>query len=674
MQKRKIIITSSLPYANGDIHLGHLVEYIQTDIWARFQRLRGHSCYYICGIDAHGTPVMLRAQQDGIAPEKLVETMRDRQHKDFKNFHVDFCNFYSTHSTENQQLTNEIFGRLEEKGLIRSRTIKQAYDAEKNMFLPDRFVKGECPRCGNEDQYGDSCDNCGATYAPLDMKNPVSVLSGSTPIEKESEHLFFDLPQLEVFLKSWMSPEHLQSAIINKLNEWFADGLQAWDISRDKPYFGFEIPGHPGKYFYVWLDAPIGYIASFKNYCAAHPEVNFDEFWQKDSNTELYHFVGKDVAYFHSLFWPAVLQGADIRLPNAVYVHGFLTVNGKKMSKSRGTFIRARTYSKHLNPEHLRYYYATKLNDGVEDLDLNLEDFKTKVNSDLVGKVVNIASRCAGFINKKFAGQLAEKIAEPALYSEFQQAQTNIAKHYEQRQYAAAMREIMRLADLANHYINEKAPWVLAKQTDRLEEVQAICSMGINLFRLLIIYLSPVLPELSQKSAEFLNVDNFSWQDLDSPLLSHTVNTFKPLMTRIEQEQLDAMQEDAKQELKPLETTPANPILTEHPIKPEITIDDFMKIDLRVAKVTHADHVEGADKLLRLELDIAGEARQVFAGIKSAYQPEELVGKQVIVVANLKPRKMRFGLSEGMVLATSTGEQLWVVSPDEQAPTGLPIK
>ena len=536
---RKIIVTSSLPYANGDIHLGHLVEYMQTDIWARFQRMRGHQCYYICGVDAHGTPVMLSAKQQGLAPESLANTMRQRHLDDFSAFYVQFDNFYSTHSEENKTLTGLIYERLKANGDIQRKVIKQAFDPKAKLFLPDRFVKGTCPRCGAEDQYGDSCEVCSATYSPLEMKNPISVVSGETPIEKESEHLFFDLPKFELFLAEWMQSGHLQESIVNKMREWFHLGLQAWDISRDQPYFGFEIPGEKDKYFYVWLDAPIGYLASFQQYAMKH-RLNFDEFWSADSQTELYHFIGKDVVYFHSLFWPAVLKAAHFRLPNAVYVHGFLTVNGQKMSKSRGTFILARHYLKHLNPEQLRYYFAAKLSDAVEDIDFNTADFKARVNADLIGKLINIASRCAGFIQKLFSGKLSEQLSHPLL-AEAQIKGEAIAACYEQRRYSQAMRHIMAIADLTNEYINHEQPWVKAKNPDQLREVQTICSVGINIFRTLIIYLTPVLPELSRHVSIFLNVNSFCWQDSQTVLTDHLINPFQPLMSRIDDEQLAAL-------------------------------------------------------------------------------------------------------------------------------------
>src|SRR3990167_5295739 len=677
MKQRKILVTSSLPYGNGPLHLGHMLEYIQTDIWVRFQQLRGHTCYYICGIDAHGSPIMLRAEKEGITPTQLIERIYQSHQQDFAKFHIKFDSYYTTHSKENRELTEFIFNKLKAGGHITTKTIKQAYDAQKNMFLPDRFVRGECPRCGAPDQYGDSCDICGATYNPLDMKNPVSVISGTVPVEKESEHLFFDLPKHESFLINWMNQGHLKEPMINKLKEWFTTGLQAWDISRDAPYFGFTIPGYTDKYFYVWLDAPIGYMASFKKFTTMHPTISFEEFWDKNSTHELYHFIGKDVAYFHTLFWPALLAACQIRLPSSIYAYGFLTVNGKKMSKSRGTFISANTYLKHLNPEYLRYYFASKLNNGIEDLDLNLEDFKTKVNADLVGKLINIASRCSGFISKFFAGKLSPSLANPELFKNFLQSEKPIADYYENRQYSAAIREIMRLADIANQYINDNQPWILAKQPEKLPEVQTICSLAINLFKTLIIYLQPVLPALAKSVSEFLNTPVFTWQDSHLPLLNHTINVYQPLMTRIEEEQIIAMQNDANEELKAESERIIAPaaISTKLAIKPEISLEDFMKVDLRLATIVQAEHVEGADKLLKLQLDLGeGEIRQVFAGIKTCYQPEALIGKQTIMVANLQPRKMRFGLSSGMVLVAKSGEQLWLTTAEPGAPAGSPIQ
>ena len=675
-EPRHLLVTSALPYANGAIHLGHLVEYIQTDIWVRFQKMQGHETIYVCADDAHGTPIMLRAQNEGISPEELV-ARTDREHRaDFADFHVEFDNYHSTHSEENRQLAETIYGRLKDAGHIHSRTIKQAYDPLKEMFLPDRFIKGECPRCGAADQYGDNCEVCGATYSPTELKNPVSVISGATPIEKESEHYFFKLGDFEAMLQAWTQGKHTQPEIANKLNEWFEAGLQDWDISRDAPYFGFEIPDAPGKYFYVWLDAPIGYMASFKQYCDRHG-IDFNAWWGKDSEHEVFHFIGKDIAYFHTLFWPAMLAGSGYRTPTAVFCHGFLTVNGQKMSKSRGTFITARTYLEQLNPEYLRYYFAAKLGNGIDDIDLNLEDFQQRVNSDLVGKVVNIASRCAGFINKKFAGQLSGKIAEPELYARFVEASDRIAALYENREFSHAVREIMALADHANQYIDTQKPWVLAKESGKEQQVQDVCSMGLNLFRVLITYLKPVLPKLAVASEAFLNIDPLRWKDVRTPLTTHTINTFKPLMTRVEKDKVDAMVDASKENLQATQTASQQKSAEDsiEPIAEQIEFDDFARVDLRIARIIKAEHVEGADKLLQLTLDIGNETRNVFAGIKSAYQPEDLEGKLTVMVANLKPRKMRFGISEGMVLAAGPGgKDLWVLHPDEGAQPGMRVK
>ncbi len=548
-QARKIIATSALIYANGPLHLGHLVEYIQTDIWNRFQKIQGNESYYICGSDTHGTPIMLRAEKEGITPEELVNRIHTEHKTDFAEFLVEFDNFYTTHSDESRELSTQIYQAIKDRGDISRKMVRQFYDPEREMFLSDRFVKGECPHCHAVDQYGDSCEICGATYAPTELINPRSAISGATPIEKESEHFFFDLPHYEDFLKKWSQSGHLKSAVTNKLEEWFTTGLQAWDISRDAPYFGFEIPDEPGKYFYVWLDAPIGYIASFKNFCAQNPEINFDEFWQADSKTELHHFIGKDIMYFHALFWPAMLHGANLRTPTAVHTHGFLTVGGAKMSKSRGTFIKGRTYLNHLQPEYLRYYYAAKLGDNAEDIDLNFEDFRLRVNSDMVGKYINIASRCAGFIYKKFDAMLGANIADENLFNIFTAKSTDIANLYETRDYSRAIREIMALADQANQYIAEKAPWSLAKDEAQLPEVQAICTMGINLFRLLTIYLKPVLRELAANVESFFNIAPLTWQNSQVALLDHKINKFKPLMQRIEAEQIEALQQDAKDEV-----------------------------------------------------------------------------------------------------------------------------
>ncbi len=675
-KQRQILVTSALPYANGSIHIGHLLEYIQTDIWVRYQKMQGHTCYYICADDAHGTPIMLRAQKEGISPETLIERISDEHQTDFKDFSVKFDNFHSTHSDENQRLANTIYEKLNEKGHINKRTIKQAYDPEKEMFLPDRFIRGECPKCGTSDQYGDSCESCGATYNPTDLKNPVSAVSGATPIEKESEHYFFKLSDFEEMLHKWTRAGHLQVEVTNKLDEWFEAGLQEWDISRDKPYFGFEIPNVPGKYFYVWLDAPIGYLASFKNLCDK-TELNFDEWCKVGSDTEMYHFIGKDIIYFHALFWPAMLEGSGFRKPSAIYAHGFLTVDGQKMSKSRGTFITARTYLNHLNPECLRYYFAAKLGAGIDDIDLNLEDFTARVNSDLVGKVINIASRCSGFIKKRFAGKLSASIHDEALFKIIVDANKNIANAYETREYSKAMREIMALADKVNQYIDDHKPWVIAKEKVRDEELQSVCTMGINCFRLLILYLKPVLPVLAAKTESFLNIAPMQWQDAASALTDHEINKFKPLMTRVEKEHVDAMVEESKEKLNVSEirqTVLTGP-LADDPIADQISFEDFMKVDLRIAKIVKAEHVEGADKLLQLTLNLGDETRNIFAGIKSAYAPEDLEGKLTVMVANLAPRKMRFGLSEGMVLAAGPGgKDLFILHPGKGAEPGMKVK
>ena len=676
---RNILVTSALPYANGSIHLGHLVEYIQTDIWARFQKMRGHNCTYVCADDAHGTAIMLRARQEGITPEELIARVSEEHQQDFAGFHIGFDNYHSTHSEENRFFANTIYERNRDAGNIHSKFITQAYDPVENIFLPDRFIKGECPKCGAPDQYGDNCENCGASYNPADLKNPRSVVSGATPIEKESEHYFFKLGNFETMLREWTKAGHLQKEITNKLNEWFEAGLQDWDISRDAPYFGFEIPDHPGKYFYVWLDAPIGYMASFKNLCKRRDDLDFEFYWNPDSEAELYHFIGKDIQYFHTLFWPAMLHGAGFRVPTNVFIHGFLTVDGQKMSKSRGTFIKASTYLKHLNPEYLRYYFAGKLGSGVDDIDLNLEDFAQRVNADLVGKFVNIASRCAGFITKRFDGKLSDTLAEPTLWNSFKHAGDEIADQFEKREYARAMRSIMALADKANQYIDEKQPWVIAKEEGKDEELQEICSMGLNLFRVIACYLKPVLPTTIEAAEAFLNVDPLVWDDAKTPLHGHVIGKFKPLMTRVDPKQIEAVVEDSKEDLeaaaKTAEAPAASGPLAKDPISDTIQFDDFAKLDLRIARIIKADHVDGADKLLQLTLDLGGETRNVFAGIKSAYAPEDLEGKLTVMVANLAPRKMRFGVSEGMVLAAGPGgKDLFILNPDEGAQPGMGVR
>ncbi len=672
---RKIVVTSALPYANGPIHIGHMLEYVQTDIWVRFQKLRGHECIYVCADDAHGTPIMLRAQAEGITPESLIERMQQEHLADFSDFGVDFDNYHSTHSPENQHYSELIYQRLKEAGHVRTEVISQAYDPKAEMFLPDRFIKGECPNCGKADQYGDNCENCGATYAPTDLINPVSVVTGETPIEKDSEQYFFKVSDFEDMLKKWTRAGHIQKEIANKMDEWLEDGLKDWDISRNAPYWGFEIPDAPGKYFYVWLDAPIGYLASFKNWCD-HNDHNFDDYWQVDSEAELYHFIGKDIARFHTLFFPAMLHGAGFRRPSAVYCHGFLTVDGQKMSKSRGTFIMARTYLQHLNPEYLRYYFAAKLGPGVEDIDLSLDDFCARVNSDLVGKVVNIASRCAGFINKRFEGKLAASMSDDSLNQQYLDASSIIADAYENREFGKAMREIMALADRANQFIDEKQPWVGIKHEARHGEVHDVCTIGINCFRQLIILLKPVLPKLAEQAESFLNVNPLNWNDLGNHLLDHAVNRFKPLMTRIDRVNIDKMIEASKEaEAREKKITSQNRDSSIEAIDTEINYDDFAKLDFRIARIVEAKRVEKSDKLLQLTLDIGNETRNVFAGISGAYEPTTLEGKLTVMVANLAPRKMRFGISEGMVLAAGSGDkEIYILEPDEGAKPGMRVR
>jgi len=673
---RKQLVTYALPYANGSLHLGHMVGFIQTDIWVRFQRLLGHNCYFVSGDDAHGTPIMLRAEALGITPEELVRQIQIEHEADLKDFLIGLDNFYTTHSTENQALASDMYQRLQKQGDIVKRTIKQAFDPVKNMFLPDRYVKGECPKCHAKDQYGDSCEQCGATYTPTDLINATSVVSGATPIEKESEHYFFCLEKHEEFLKEWTHHNnHLQPEITKKLEEWFSVGLNQWNISRDAPYFGFEIPETRGKYFYVWLDAPIGYMASFKNLCQKTNGLSFEEYWAQSSHTELYHFIGKDIVYFHALFWPAILKSSEYRTPSHVFVHGFLTVNGQKMSKSRGTFIKARTYLDHFNPELLRYYIASKLNSGIEDLDFQQDDFVARINSDLVGKLVNIASRTASFINKLFAGRLAATIADHVLWNRFTEARLVIEKHYQDREFSRAIREIMKLTDLANQYIDDHKPWLLAKSSEKINEVQMVCSFSLDLFRILMTYLQPILPTLAKAVEDFLNVP-LTWENLTKPLLNHTINPFKPLLQRIDLTEVIAMSEESKEVIEPAtEITLKTTVLEEDPIRETITLEDFAKIDLRVAKVIQAEPVEDAQKLIKLVLDVGGEIRHVFAGIKECYEPEQLIGKSVVLVANLAPRKMRFGVSEGMILAAGNGgKNIWVLEPDPNAPAGARVK
>jgi len=685
---RRILVTSALPYANGSLHLGHALEYVQTDIWVRFQRLRGHDCIFVCASDAHGTPIMLKARQEDIPPEELIARVAVEQARDFQDLGVSLDNFHTTHSPENREITEEIYRRLVAAGHIRRETIRQAYDEQARMFLPDRYVRGTCPRCGTADQYGDSCESCGATYSPADLKDAISVLSGTPPVQRESEHLFFKLGDFETMLRGWTGSGRLQPAVTAKLEEWFDAGLRDWDISRDAPYFGFEIPGEKDKFFYVWLDAPIGYLGSFLNLCRRR-QLDFDAYWKRDSEAEVYHFIGKDIVYFHTLFWPAVLDGADMRPPTAVYAHGFLTVNGQKMSKSRGTFIMARTWLNHLPAEYLRYYFASRLGPGVEDLDLNLEEFTTKVNSDIVGKLVNIASRCSGFITRGSGGKLADELAEPALQQEFVAAGERIAAAYEGRDLALVVREVMQLADRANLYIDQKKPWLMAKDPAQAALVQGVCTQGLNLFRLLVIYLKPILPRLAAAAEAFLGLPEQAWSDIGRPLLGVQIGSYQPLATRVDPAATAAMLAEAAQVAAPAgSVTPpaaANTAAASAPAgaapspatsdAETISIEDFARVDLRVARIVAAEYVEGADKLLRLRVDLGDGERTVFAGIRAAYEPERLVGRLTVVVANLAPRKMRFGVSEGMVLAAGPGgKDVFILSPDEGAEPGMKVK
>jgi methionyl-tRNA synthetase len=671
--KRSILVTSALPYANDSLHIGHIVEYVQTDVWVRFQRMRGHSCIYVCASDAHGTPTMLRAEKEGISPETLIERVSAEHRRDFETFRISVDNYLTTHAPENEELTRGMYERLDAAGHIRRRTIEQAYDEAKEMFLPDRYVRGTCPVCGKEDQYGDSCERCGATYSPMDLKDPVSVVSGTRPTVKRSEHLFFKLGDFEEELKAWV-PGHVDAVMVHKLDEWFQAGLKDWDISRDAPYFGFEVPGERGKYFYVWFDAPIGYMASFLNLCR-RSGIDFDAYWGAGSEAELYHFIGKDIVYFHTLFWPAVLGGAGYRRPSGVFVHGFLTVDGQKMSKSRGTFINAATFAKHLDPDYLRYYFASKLAPNVDDIDLNFTDFVAKVNSDLVGKVVNIASRCAGFLERLAAGRLAESLPRPELFAEFAAEAEAIAGDYEARNFARAMRRIMALADRANQYIDEQKPWVAAKDEAQRDAVVGVSTLGINLFRLLVVYLKPVVPELAARAEAFLGSEPLTWASAASPLLGRRVEKFRPLLERVDPAAVQAVIDETRsiieERRKESAMTESAEASTE---STEIDIELFSRIDLRVAKVVAAEHVEGADKLLKLTLDTGGDERVVFAGIRSAYDPADLEGRHVVLVANLKPRKMRFGTSEGMVLAASgSGAGVFLVRPDDGAEPGMKV-
>ncbi len=731
---RKILVTSALPYANGSIHLGHLVEYIQTDIWVRFQKMRGHSCHYVCADDTHGTPVMLRAEKEGITPEQLIARVWQEHFEDFSAFHVNFDHYGSTNSAETREHANAIYNKLRDANLIEKRSIEQYYDPVKQMFLPDRFIKGECPKCHAKDQYGDNCEVCGAAYTTSEVINPYSAVSGAKPVMKASDHYFFKLsaPSCQQFLQQWTKSGTLQAEAANKMQEWLGEAgdnkLTDWDISRDAPYFGFEIPDAPGKYFYVWLDAPVGYMGSFQKLCSAKG-INFDDYWKQGSDAELYHFIGKDILYFHALFWPAMLQHAGFRTPTKLFAHGFLTVNGEKMSKSRGTFITAKSYVDHIrNTEYLRYYYASKLNGTMEDLDLSLEDFVAKVNSDLIGKYINIASRCAGFVTKRFNGKLGRMSdsdiaalrtvkygdalesfgqaitkAEANLYASaigqkldgaretIIASRIKIAEFYEARDYSKALRAVMQLAEVANTYVNHFKPWELAKseKEEDLSRLHEVCTTALNMFKAITTYLSPILPVTASKVGEFLNTDVLTWNSLDCDLLDHTINEYQHLMTRLDPKLIAAMVDANKASLQPApvphsqqrhaEAQQHDTSKKENNIMETnnyITIDDFAKVDLRVAKIVNAEHVEGAEKLLKLTLDIGEEnPRTVFAGIKSAYDPEQLQGRLTVMVANLAPRKMKFGMSEGMVLAASgDAPGLYILHPDTGAQPGMRIK
>jgi methionyl-tRNA synthetase len=698
IQRRRILVTSALPYANGPIHLGYVLEAVQTDIWVRFQKLRGHECYYVCADDTHGTPIMLKAQSEGITPEALIDQVNIEHQRDLAEMLINFDNFGSTHSPENHAMCDRMYRSLRDGNTIDRRTVRQAYDDTANMFLPDRYVKGICPNCGTADQYGDSCENCGATYSPADLKNPVSVVSNTPPVWRDSEHYFFRLSAFESRLATWVKSGAVQDSVARKLDEWFSQGLKDWDISRDSPYFGFEIPDAPGKYFYVWFDAPIGYLGSFMQLCD-RIGLQFDDFFKPDAQTELHHFIGKDILYFHTLFWPAVLEGSGMRRPTSVHTHGFVTINGQKMSKSRGTFITARRYLDSFKAEYLRYYFAAKLGAGIDDIDMNLDEFASRCNSDIVGKLVNIASRCAGFITKNAGGTLAKALPEPDSYLAFEAAGESIAAAYEARDTAGAIREIMSLADRANQYIDLRKPWTLAKHAAQAAEVQSICTQGLNLFRVLMIYLQPVLPEMAAQAQRFFQESAWSWDSAASPLLGTSILPYQALATRLDPKAVARLveAEAGAAASSPAASSAAPAAAPQAPLRIVslpgasdtamlaaaaavegnlISIDEFLRVDLRVARVLSADLIAGADKLLKLRLDIGelGE-RDIFAGIRVAYDPESLVGRLIVVVANLEPRKMRFGVSEGMMLAAGPGgKDIFVLSPDSGASPGMRVK
>ena len=669
---REILVTSALPYANGDIHLGHTLEYIQTDIWARFQRAQGNQCHYICADDAHGTPIMLKAKELDTTPEKLITTMQQAHYRDFSSFLIAFDHYDSTHSETNRKLVEDIYLALDKKSYIHKRTVTQAYDEKEKMFLPDRFVRGNCPRCRAPDQYGDCCEVCGASYSPTDLIEPISILSGTPPGQRESEHHFFALSQFKQSLKTWLDTANIQPEIVNKLNEWLHQDLLDWDISRDAPYFGFKIPQHQNKYFYVWLDAPIGYMSSFRNYCAKQ-DIDFNHYWRADSTTELHHFIGKDIAYFHTLFWPALLEGAGFRRPTSIHCHGFLTIQKQKMSKSRGTFITAREYLKHLNPEYLRYYFAAKLNGKIEDIDLSSDDFCERINSNLVGKLINIASRSCGFIHKHFGGEIigATAFASNTLYQALAPLHQELCQAYEQRRFADAMRSIMNFADRTNQYIEQEKPWQLAKHEQQRQHLQQVCSLSIILFAHLVRWLAPVLPNTQQQVEALLNVKLDDW---NVPLFTrqeyYKINRFKPLLHRVDSTTLDALFDTASKQTQQ-QTEPQTK--SQQPSKPTITYEDFDKLNLRIARIVSATEVADADKLLQLLVDDGQQHYNVFAGIKKSYRAEDLVGRNVVFLANLKPRKMRFGVSDGMILAAGD-DDIFLLSADEGATPGMPVK
>ncbi len=676
-EKRRILVTAALPYANGPIHLGHMLEYIQTDIWARFQRARGHEVWFAWADDAHGTPIMLQAEKESISPEQLIDRMHAEHLRDFEDFGLSHDNFSSTHTEANQGLVERIWQRLNERGAVRTRTIEQFYDPDRGMFLPDRFIRGNCPRCGAADQYGDSCEVCGATYDPTELVEPRSVISGARPVVRETEHFFVALEDFRDSLAAWVRSGALQDEVANKLEEWFGDRLRDWDVTRDSPYFGFPIPGNPDKYFYVWLDAPVGYLASFAEICQREG-LDFEQWMAPDTETEMHHFIGKDIIYFHCLFWPAMLEGAGLRRPTAVHAHGFLTVNGAKMSKSRGTFIKARTWLDHLHPDPLRYYFAAKLGSGLADIDLNLDDFRARVNADLVGKLVNIASRSAGFIHRLGQGRLGPALPDQALYERFINEHQAILAEFESRNYHQAIRRIMALADEANRYIDEHKPWVLAREAGPEEEVIAICTQGLNLFRIMMTWLAPVIPATAAAAGRFLDVALDRFDDIDRPLLDHPIRPFEPLLTRVEQTQTDAVLEASRQSLgapPPAEPASATATATAPEFADEIDFGQFSRVDLRVARIESAETVEGADRLLRLKLDLGGVQREILAGIRGHYEPKDLTGRLTVVVANLAPRKMRFGVSEGMVLAASGEDgRPFLLEPDSGAEPGMRIR